>query len=363
MKKFIHQVIIILNFVAIVPLLLAYLSIYISPAKIWIVSLLGLGYPYLLLLNLFFVIFWIYRKRWAFLYSLAAILLGWTFLGRTVQLNIRNSQHIASEPFSLLSYNVRHFDKFNWTHDEETPSKIADFIVDEQADIICMQEIARLGYRHLSQHPQLKLITNNQNYHVDFCTPNAGLYAAGMITISRFPIVGKGVIRFEASSNMGIYTDLKINTDTVRVFNLHLQSFNLDPREYSLLDSLDIRNRGKNLKEAENILGHLKNGFINRAAQAEKVAQTIDESPYPVIICGDFNDSPVSYTYQTIFGDLKDAFVESGTGISNTYRGKFPSFRIDYILHSEKLIASKYHKHKVKLSDHYPISATFALNP
>lgn len=363
MRNFIYRLLLLLNFIAIAPLLLAYLSIYISPAKVWVISLLGLGYPYLLLLNLLFVVFWMYRMKWAFLYSLCTILLGLTFLGRTVQLTIRNSQRISGEQFSMVSYNVRHFDKFNWTGDKETAHKIADFITHENADIICLQEIASLGYKNINQHPQLSVITNHKNYHVDYCKTNSRAQSAGMITISRFPIVGKGLIRFEGSTHMAIFTDLKINTDTFRVFNLHLQSVNLDPKEYSMLDSLNIKNREKNLKEAEDILVHLKNGFINRASQAEKVTQYIDESPYPVIVCGDFNDSPVSYAYQQIRGELKDAFVESGTGISNTYRGKFPSFRIDFILYSEKLLASKYKKHKVKLSDHYPISCQFSINP
>lgn len=361
MKKFLYQLIIIINFAVIIPLLLSYLAIYVSPEKAGFISLLGLAYPYLLVLNLIFTFYWMYRKRWAFLYSLAVIALGWTFVSRTIQINFNNEIRIDGQKFSLISYNVRNFDKYNWSGDDDAPDKIARFISDENADIVCLQEFASNNKTKIRHHPQLKKLTKKRNIHVEYAKNSAGRKTAGIITITRFPIINKGTIRFDDSNNITIYSDLKINKDTVRVFNLHLQSVNIDPKEYSMLDSLDFSNREQNMKEAEDILGHLKTAFMIRAAQAEKVAAQIEKSPYPVIVCGDFNDSPVSYAYQKIRGNLQDAFIESGFGLSNTYRGKFPSVRIDYILHSERIFSSDYKRSKIKLSDHYPIECEFAI--
>ena len=362
MKNFIYRILLLINVLVIVPMLLGYLSVYVNPEKVWWLAMFGLGYPYLLVINVLFAVFWMYKKRWAFLYSLLVILIGWSFLGRTFQLVVSNSEHVSGSPFNLLSYNVRYFDKFNWTDDLETPAKIGRFLEEKNADIICLQEISSNNRIQVKRHPQLKSVVKGNRYFADFAKSPKGYKATGMITISKFPIVGKGTIQFDNSSNLAIYTDHKINTDTLRVFNVHLQSIHLDIREYSMFDSLNLKNREQNLREAEDILGHLHRGFVRRAEQALLVNEAIEKSPHPVVVCGDFNDSPVSYAYQKIRGNLNDAFIESGAGISNTYRGKFPSFRIDYILHSERLHSSKYEKHKVKLSDHYPVSCQFTVD-
>ncbi len=361
MKKFIYRILIIINFAAIAPLLISYLAIYVNPSKIWIISLFGLGYPYLLIVNVFFVLFWMYHKRWAFLYSFVIIVLGWTYVSRTVQINFGNEQKIIGEQFEILSYNVRHFDKYNWTENKATPNLIADFISDKKANIVCLQEIASNSRKGIKNHPQLKKLTKNKNTHFDYAKSKSGRKTTGIITYSTYPIINKGVIRFEGSNNLAIFSDIKINTDIIRVFNLHLQSIKIDPRDYSMLDSLNLSDRNKNIKEAEDILGHLKKAFKIRARQAEKIAEEIKNSPYPVVVCGDFNDSPISYSYQTIRNNLLDAFIESGTGISNTYRGKFPSVRIDYILHSDRIYSSGYKKSNAKLSDHYPISCELSI--
>ncbi len=363
MKKFIYKLLIVINFIAIIPLLISYLSAYVSPAKISTIALFGLGYPYFLVVNLVFILYWLYRKRWAFLFSLVALLIGWNFAGRIFQININNEQKISGEEFSLFCYNVRYFDKYHWSNHEETATKMVNLINEKQADIVCLQEIAsnsRLGMR---QHPQMKKLTGNKHVHVDYARIRSVHKTNGIATLSRFPIVGKGVIQFDGSTNVAIYSDLKINTEIVRIYNLHLQSVKLDPREYTLLDSLTTGNQEKKLQEAEYILAQLVEAYKVRAGQADLVASHIESSPYPVIVCGDFNDSPVSYAYQTISDNLIDAFIESGSGTSNTYNGKFPSFRIDFILHSDRIHSFDYNRKKVKLSDHYPIACKMVLMP
>jgi endonuclease/exonuclease/phosphatase (EEP) superfamily protein YafD len=154
---------------------------------------------------------------------------------------------------------------------------------------------------------------------------------------------------------MVIYCDIKIETDTVRVYNCHLQSYGIKSSEYSVLDSLNFGNQ--RLKELKTVGSKLMKGNIYRAGQVKKLANHIATCHFPVIVCGDFNDTPISFTYGKISSLLDDSFVESGWGISNTYRGELPQYRIDYIFHSNQFTAFNYKRHLVTYSDHFPISA------
>jgi endonuclease/exonuclease/phosphatase family metal-dependent hydrolase len=146
-----------------------------------------------------------------------------------------------------------------------------------------------------------------------------------------------------------------MDKDTFRVYNCHLQSIQLNHEHYQFMDSLKFRYDNQQIEEIKDISFRLRDAFIKRAAQADIIAAHLSSCPHPVIICGDFNDTPVSYTYRTIKDGLQDAFSGSGWGLGRTYNGKFPSFRIDYILHSESIEALFFSREKVKLSDHFPI--------
>ena len=155
---------------------------------------------------------------------------------------------------------------------------------------------------------------------------------------------------------MIIYTDMLIDSDTVRVYNCHLQSYRLRPKEINSIDSMNFENNPENKARIKELSIKFKDAIIKRAEQAATLREHLNQCPYPVIVCGDFNDTPVSFTYRTVRGDLKDSFTESGKGTANTYNGKLPSFRIDYILYSPKFTSYNFEVSTLNHSDHYPIS-------
>lgn len=359
MKNFLYKALLFTNYLLVLMLLLSYLSVKISPDAFWPLAFLGLLYPYLVILNFLCFAFWLYKGRWHFLYSLLVIAVGWTYLGRTFQLNFNNEKVAGSEPSRILSYNVRYFDKFNWTNDEAASSKMIEYIDNIDADIVCFQEFSNGKYKNVKSNKRLSPIVTDMEIHSQWLNSKAN---SGLVTLSRYPIKEKGVIHFDESTNFAIYTDIKVHSGITRIYNLHLQSISLDPNGYVLFDSLNLNDNSRSFKEAQDIFSRLKNAYQMRAGQAEIIAGHIRQSPYPVVICGDFNDTPVSYTYQTIRGDFVDAFIESGSGISKTYNGKVPSFRIDYIMHSHGIHSFDYDLDKIEYSDHHPIYCSLYLN-
>ncbi len=351
MKRFFRNIILFFNFCAIAVLLVTYLSVIVSPATFWAPALIGLAYPYIFFVNVLFILYWLFSSpKWSLL-SLAVILLGYTHVINYFQFLPKETD---DEGISICSYNVKGFHENGYENRMDNAHGIVDFLSAQKPDIVCIQEMAyfRGGYKGFEQKFDLKALPKyvdaRKNMH--------------LITYTNFPIVGKGEFIFEGTSNMIIYTDVLTSTDTLRIFNCHLESYRFTADDISSLDSLSISKKDHNMKEFRLFGSKLKKAFIKRAEQSEMLRQQIDKSPYPVIICGDFNDTPVSYTYRTVLGDLKDAFVESGVGIGNTYIGRLPSFRIDYIMHSPQFTGYNFEVGQVEYSDHYPVSCKLIKN-
>ena len=329
---------------AILLLVASYFVAYIKPTFFWWPTLLGLAYPYLLLINVVFVILWIlFYWRYLFL-SLLCILAGVKVHHHFFQFS--GTETANQDGIKILSYNVRHF--YSYLEDKTEPT-ILDFIASQDADIICLQE-AKL--QKIGDLNPIRLKASFPN--IKHCQLAHQAKWSGPVTFTRFPIVSMGEIRFNDSNNMVIYADVKTTTDTLRIYNCHLQSYGIRPEEYSVIDTLGFQS--EKLHEMKRIGGKLRDAYRQRADQVDQLKAHIDKCPYPVLICGDFNDTPNSYTYHSLSSNLNDAFVESGRGISNTYRGKLPSYRIDYILFSNEFKAYNYHRLRVEYSDHFPIT-------
>jgi endonuclease/exonuclease/phosphatase family metal-dependent hydrolase len=344
LKQFFVYTLLFFNLITVAALAFATASVFVSPERLWIAALFGMAYPYILVANLVFMLLWVIIKPKFILFSLVVILAGYNQIGNYLQFSGRQTDETG---IKIISYNVKYFAGASLFPTKENADHILDYLRQNNADIICLQEV-RLNKRQIFDVANSKLpqISHMQLAHTS--------HAGGQLTLTRFPILNMGEIRFNNSGNMIIYTDMLINGDTVRVYNCHLQSYRLRPTEINTIDSMNFENSQKTKIKALSL--KFKDAIIKRAEQAATLREHLNLCPYPVIVCGDFNDTPVSFTYRTVRGDLKDSFTESGKGTANTYNGQLPSFRIDYILYSPKFTSYNFQVSTLNHSDHYPIS-------
>jgi len=336
-----------LNFSVILALFISYLAIYIPPDKFWLPSFFGLAFPFFVAVNFLFIIFWVIIRPRFMLFSLVAVLLGLGLINRYVQFIGKNTDKSG---IKIVSYNVQNFAGKKVADQKASANKILDFLQEKNADIICLQEIRLRKNNIFNIANVIKSLNSIKHYHYASSGSTFGL-----VTFTRYPIIKMGEIRYQKSPNMAIYTDVLIDSDTVRIFNVHLQSYQIDPRKYAIIDSPGI-DEEKDIKEIREIGSKLKRAFQTRAGQVREIKRYIEETPYPVIICGDFNDTPVSYSYQQLRGDFNDAFVGSGKGFGRTYIGKLPSYRIDNIFYSNTFESYNFKADNFRASDHLPVS-------
>lgn len=347
MRKIFLNILLLINILLALALAVSYLSVYIPPDKYWIPSLFGMAYPFLLAGNLIFLVFWILLKPRYSLLSMVLIVIGWGFFNRFMQLKGKSSEEAG---IKVVSYNVKHFVADTSGTQHQNATKIISFLAEQNADIICLQE-ARLRKNSIFNLAQtVKDLESIKHYQF---ARSSTTY--GSVTMTRYPIVNMGEIRFDNSRNITIYTDVLIDADTVRIFNIHLQSYHIDPGKYEIIESPGI-NEEKDIEEVKEMGAKFKEAFQLRAEQVREIRKYVDESPHNVIICGDFNDTPASFSYWTLSSGLNDAFVNSGKGIGRTYIGKLPSFRIDYILHGNGFESYDFKTLDYRMSDHLPVS-------
>ena len=363
MKKIFQNLMIISNIFMAASLLMAYLCVVVHPVAIWWIGLFGLAYFHLLFVNFCFVIFWLFTsKKKLFVISLATILIGFPLLERNFQLFEKkipeNERHKSK--LKVMSFNVQGFlQKDTWYPDGRIVS-IFDFFQEKDPDILCLQEFAVYSWNiELNEENILKQFDKKLHYHIEFTTdgPTGSHYKFGVATFSKYPIIRNKLIYTDGTTNTCMYSDLLIGSDTVRVYNIHLKSVGFQNEEKRLIHNVLKRGYGKSdVRAVRGIIRQLSFSAFERAKQVEILCAHAEQSPYPVIICGDFNDPPTSNTYQTVRGNRKDAFVEAGSGKSATFHiGHVASLRIDCIMYSDGFKAYDYESPRVRHSDHYPV--------
>jgi endonuclease/exonuclease/phosphatase (EEP) superfamily protein YafD len=334
-------------------LLFTYLAPFVPPDIFWPLSLIGLGYKYLMVFNFIFMVLWALQRSKKVLMPLVALLTGFTYFTNTFQL-IPPSVSGKSD-FGIVSYNVHGF-RSDLRSGKRASSKIIGYLKSSGAEIICLQEATMVKSGKLSPKGIKEGLPEIKHFQLASGDKNCDL-----ATFSKYPMINKGEVIFPGPNILVIFADIKINSrEILRVYNCHLQSYSIDPDDYSSIDSIGMRPGNRHIDEAKKISYKLRAGFKYRAKQARILADHIGRSPYPVVVCGDFNDTPVSYAYRKVRGDLQDAFVAKGWGTSDTYNGDLPSFRIDYILFDQKLDALNYKCDRVSFSDHFPVRCQFS---
>lgn len=346
-----------INFIVALGLLGAYLNTHVSPNTIPYLSFLGLAYPILLMIISGYSVLWLFVKRKYFIFNLIIFLLGLNHFTDFYAFNNSTKVHSAND-IKVMSYNVRIFNYYDTKNRLETRDNIFNFLDKEDADIYCFQEFYhREGGGDFKTRDTMVEFLPAKYHHERFTHEMTDEQYFGVVTFSKFPIINKGGIAFDNDdNNYCIYSDVIKERDTIRIFNAHLGSIRLQDSDYAFFGDNEVGEVYQRDVKEQKIIGRLKVAFEKRAVQIEKVMIEVKKSPYPVIFCGDLNDTPVSYCYSQISNQLTDAFIESSNGVGTTYIGKIPSNRIDYIFHSSEFEGTEFLTYDVNYSDHKPIS-------
>lgn len=345
--------------------LLACLAPRISPAHYWPFAFLGLAFPFLLVVELILGLSFLFlNARWS-LIILLSLALGWRSLSSLVAWPSQPAASIqVPGSLKILSYNVHYFRAYDDRPDpgHKIRDQMLDLIASQRADILCLQEF------FTSESPRefdfKAFISKRLHYPYRYFSSdyNSGDNHSGVILFSRYPILDAAKIRLEPRGDpeSAIYADLVLGGDTVRVYTMHLQSIYLNRKDLAGLERIP-ESGDSGLQTGRTILGKLRRAFIRRAGESDLISAAIRHSPHPVIVCGDFNDTPDSYAYFRIRSGLQDAFLEKGLGIGATYRSISPTLRIDYIFASLAWKVQGFSRLRSGYSDHFPVLATLVL--
>ncbi|MCK7591776.1 endonuclease/exonuclease/phosphatase family protein [Subsaxibacter sp. CAU 1640] len=334
--KLFDKLVFFVNSIAAVLLFLSYILPYFEPKKFAFLSVLSLTVPFLILLNILFVVYWLLKVKKQLLLSLIVILIGYKYI--TSLYKFSSSKNVDdSENISIMNYNVRLFNVFKWIPNEGIDKQIVEFINDKQPDILSIQEYRRDDDISFSGYHKFEEIAGDKVKN-------------GQAILSKFPIVNSGSIEFPESYNNAIFIDVVKGKDTIRVYNVHLQSMKIDANADALVK-----------ETSENLFKSVSKTFTMQQFQTELFLMHKKQCKYKMIICGDFNNTAYSYVYKEIKGDLQDAFVEAGNGFGRTFDFKFFPVRIDFILVDEAFEINSFKTFDVSLSDHYPIMSRIKL--
>ena len=370
LRKFTKRFIVIANIAVVILFLLACANAFLHPDRWWFISLLGLFFPLLLLLVAGFFIFWLFFNARMSLLSLVAMIIGWQNIHAFFAFSI-SKNNFADKPANsirILTWNVRSWDEFITKKAGISNHRISmmQFVQQQDADVLCFQEFFEPNnYRGLAQN--ISYIQEQLHYPYYFFSRDHrynNRLESGVIIFSRYPITKTTQIKYDhdpmKSSESLIGADLNVNGKMITVYTTHLQSVLFRSKDFHNVEI--IRNVDDSVLEAsKSIAKKLKKAFSLRGNQADLVREQLDQNPYPVIICGDFNDIPNSYTYFHIRGDRQDAFIKKGFGIGRTYINLSPTLRIDYIMADKRFAVLQCSQVKLPYSDHRPVMADLKL--
>ena len=329
-------------------LALSYVSTIVNPAKAWFFTIFGLLFIPLVVLTAFFFFWSIFRRSRLTGFLLVMLLPAVFLIGKYYQFKAPEPDR---EPtLKVVSYNVGLFMQGNMGDKRLVlADSVAAYLRGLDADIICLQEF------HLPNTLNMEAWFRDRfpGYHAEYYVLTGESGHAGNVTLSRRPVLYKGKLDFDKSTNLALHTDIQLDSTVLRFYNCHFESYNIS------LSGL-VKSIGHKTDEVVEDTGRkMRRSITQRPRQVEEVMKDVDECPVRSVVLGDFNDNPLSYTVYRLSRGRKDAFVEAGKGFGATFRHLWPLLRIDYILYPRDLHAVSYEVPKVKYSDHYPVIATY----
>lgn len=360
--KFFKGLFLLFNILAVFALILVKIGSVVSPNTFILTAYASLGLLPFVIINVGFVVLWALFRKWYFLISLVALILFGGTVKSVFPLNSGKTEiDTTARKVTVLSYNTMNTGLLK-KHKKDDPNPVIKYILDTDADIICLQEFAFSENESQFQEDDFERIFKKYPHkHVSFQL-NKWSMNIGVATLSKFPIIDKRNVDYHADFNMSIYSDIVIGDDTVRVVNNHLESNRVTAQDMKETSELRSDFSSEKLSSVTKYLSQkLSLAYKVRAKQADVVSKLIKESPYKIISCGDYNDVPSSYTYSKIKGNMKDAFKETGSGVGWTFVHSLYRFRIDYIMYDKSFQSANYKTGKLKASDHYPIQTDLYL--
>lgn len=371
-RNIVKKILIIINTVSGASMLLLYTLPYSNPDYFWMLNIIALIFPILLAIQLVFLIFWLMVKPRLALLPVFFSILSYKLIFAAFSLPPNQTTFTGKgNSFSVFSWNVH---LFNFFEKGGKPDPLMVSKVKQQhADIFCAQELVfslhpassftleklkeQLGFNYVvaandrafGVHTDIR--TNRERYH-PFC----------LAIFSKHPIIQwKKIQTIPEYNHTFLWADIKIKKDTLRVFNIHLQSMYFAKNDYEFIDHIDQQNVDQVSNHGKSIIRKIKNANYLRAIQMQEVKKEILKSPHPVILMGDFNDVPNSYAYQQVNRYLTDAFLVKGQGIGRTFSKLSPTLRIDYIFTDAALEINRFYIHKWNMSDHHSIEALISI--
>lgn len=355
-----------------VSMLLLYILPVTNQRVSWFINLFALLLPVLLILQIGFLVFWFLAKRKLVWIPVITLLLCWGLIGSLIGFHPSAKKKIkGGTDFRVATWNTHLFNFFE--NDGHLDAAMMKEAKDFHADVFAVQEFVfsldssspitlekvkqQLGFKYVvaandrafGVHTNLK--QKNERYH-PFC----------VAIFSNHPILQwKKVQSLKEYNHTFLWADILVNTDTIRIFNIHLQSMHFGRNEYAFIENIDQQDMNNVQSSGKNIIRKMRTAYLLRASQAMDVKAEIDQSPYPVIICGDMNDVPNSYAYQTISKNLYDSYTEKGWGIGRTFQFLSPTLRIDYVLHSKQLELKQVQIIRPSPGDHNPVISDFKI--
>ena len=339
MKKlsFRNRIIYFINVVVAVLLLLSYVLPFLPPKTFSILAVVNLGVSFLILINVFFFLYWLIQLKRKFMLSFVVLLIGYMSFGTLYKFSA-STKIDDPQNIKVMNYNVRLFNLYEWIPEKGIETKIVDFIKKESPDVLSLQEY----------HPHENIDLSFFKYKYEELSGKKTKY--GQAIFSKFPIINSGSIEFPDTANNAIFVDVVKGKDTIRFYNIHLESLRINTKVEHL-----------KTEDSERLFKRIGTTFKMQQFQTELFLMHKKECHYKMVICGDFNNTAFSYVYRQIKGDLIDTFKEAGNGFGRTYDFKFFPVRIDFIFADEEFNVNGFKAFNNHYSDHYPIMTTLSL--